>query len=36
MYVHTALSLLVLLLTDGFLFITHTSLSAIFSTVNEI
>lgn len=35
MYVHTALSLLVLL-TDGFLFMTHTSLSAIFSTVNEI
>lgn len=36
--VHTALSLLVLLLTDGliFLFITHASLSALLSAVNEI
>lgn len=41
MHVHTALSLL-LLLTDGliflklFFFITHASLSVLFSTVNEI
>lgn len=41
MHIHKALSLLLLLLTDGlififFFFITHASLSVLFSTVNEI